>query len=167
VGREVSFWIDHSNIAPHLGHSLSLTYIVRRGHLVRRAESLSICMGPLVRPALKAPVILEAHDGWLDVDALDDAATVVIDGVGLEAGELVWFQCDGTYFTVRDCSITEETAGEPVVFKVPAAYWRDQRDRPVHFFYQVERLDGVSQRSATVTLQVRSGLPGGGKPSAE
>jgi hypothetical protein len=167
VGREVSFWIEHCIIAPHLGHSLSLTYVVRRGHLVRRAESLSIRIGPLVRPALKAPVILEAHDGWLDVDALDDAATVVIDGAGLEAGELVWFQCDGTYFTVRECSITEATAGQSVVFKVPAAYWRDQRDRPVCFFYQIERLDDVSQRSATETLQVRSGLPGGGKPHAE
>ncbi|MCL6701468.1 hypothetical protein [Pseudomonas sp. T1.Ur] len=167
VGRDVSFWIEHANIVPHLGHSLSLTYVVRRGHLVRRAESLSIHIGPLVRPALKAPVILEAHDGWLDVDALDDAATVVIDGVGLEAGELVWFRCHGTYSIIRDCSITEETAGQPVVFKVPAAYWRDQLDRPVYLSYQVERLDDVSQRSATETFQVRSGLPGGGKPRAE
>ncbi|WHS58426.1 hypothetical protein [Pseudomonas sp. G2-4] len=106
VGREVSFWVDHSQIAPHVGHELGLAYVVRHGHSVRRAEPLSLHIGPLVRPALKAPRILGVAEGMLDVDELQGGLTVVIDGAGLEAGELVWFQCNGNYVHVDEREIT-------------------------------------------------------------
>lgn len=156
VGREVSFWIDHSQLAPHVGRSLTLAYVVRRGHSVRRAEPLSLHIGPLVRPALKAPRIPELNEGWLDIDDLQEGVAVVIDDAGLEAGELVWLQCNGNYAHVAEREITEVTAGQPVTFVVPAAFWQDQRHRTVRLFYQVERLDDVSQRSGWVTVDVRS-----------
>ncbi|SDX84107.1 hypothetical protein [Pseudomonas sp. NFACC08-1] len=156
IGREVSFWIDHSQIAPHVGHGLSLAYVVRHGHSVRRAEPLSLHIGPLVRPALKAPRILGVAEGVVEVDELQGGLTVVIDGAGLEAGELVWFQCNGNYAHVEEREITEDTTGQPVSFVVPAAYWQEQRDRSVRLFYQVERLDDVSQQSDWVAVQVRS-----------
>lgn len=156
VGCQVSFWIDHSQIAPHVGHSLTLAYVVRRGHSVRRAEPLSLHIGPLVRPALKVPWILELNEGWLDIDDLQEGVTVVIDGAGLEAGELLWLQCNGNSAHVAEREITEATAGQPVTFVVPAAFWQDQRGRSVRLFYQVERLDDVSQRSEWVTVGVRA-----------
>lgn len=156
VGNKVSLWIDHADIAPHAGHSLTLGYVIRRGHSVRRAEPLSVRLGPLVRPALEAPRILELVEEWLDVEGLQGAATIVIDGVGLEAGELVWLQCNGSYAYVLEREITEATAGQSVVFAVPIAYWQAQREQSVRVFYQVERLDDVSQRSAEITVQVRS-----------
>ncbi|KIR18271.1 hypothetical protein PFLU4_11690 [Pseudomonas fluorescens] len=159
VGREVSLWIDHSLIAPHVGHNLALAYVVRRGHSVRRAEPLSLRIGPLQRPALKAPRIREMNDGWLNVDDLQEGVTIVIDDPGLEAGELVWLQCNGNSSYVREREITEATAGQPLVFVIPAAYWQDQGDRSVGVFYQVERLDDVSQRSEWVAVQVRSSAP--------
>ena len=160
VGREVSFWIDHSQIAPHVGHELSLAYVVRHGHSVRRAEPFSLHIGPLERPALKAPRILGVAEGVLEVDELQGGLTVVIDGAGLEAGELVWFQCNGNYAHVEEREITEAMAGQPLNFVVPAAYWQDQRDRSVRLFYQVERLDDASQQSGWVTVQVRSRVQG-------
>lgn len=160
VGREVSFWIDHSLIAPHVGHDLALAYVVRRGHSVRRAEPLSLYIGPLQRPALKALQIREMNDGWLEVGDLREGVTIVIDGAGLEAGELVWLQCNGSSAYVLEREITEATAGKPVVFVMPASYWQDQRGRSVNVFYQVERLDDVSQRSEWVTVRVRSSASG-------
>ncbi|WP_417697500.1 hypothetical protein [Pseudomonas sp.] len=156
VGREVSLWIDHSLIAPHVGHGLTLDYIVRRGHSVRRAEPLSLHIGPLRRPALKAPRLLGLSDGWLDIDDLQEGVTIVIDDAGLEAGELVWLQCNGNSFHVAEREITKATAGQSVTFVVPAAFWQNQRGRSVRLFYQVERLDDVSQHSEWVTVQVRS-----------
>ncbi|MGX9566108.1 MULTISPECIES: hypothetical protein [Pseudomonas] len=160
VGRELSFWIDHAQIAPHIGHSLSLAYVVRRGHSVRRGEPLSLHIGPLVRPALKAPRLLGLDEGRLDIDDLHNGVTVVIEGAGLEAGEVVWLQCNGNYAHVEEREITEAMAGQRVTFVVPAAYWQDQRGRAVRLFYQVERLDDVSQQSSWVTVQVRSKVPG-------
>lgn len=160
VGREVSLWIDHSLIAPHVGHDLALAYVVRRGHSVRRAEPLSLYIGPLQRPALKALQIREMNDGWLEVGDLREGVTIVIDGAGLEAGELVWLQCNGSSAYVLEREITEATAGKPVVFVMPASYWQDQRGRSVNVFYQVERLDDVSQRSEWVTVRVRSSASG-------
>ncbi|SDF77325.1 hypothetical protein SAMN04490204_1794 [Pseudomonas thivervalensis] len=159
VGREVSLWIDHALIAPHVGHELALAYVVRRGHSVRRAEPLSLPIGPLQRPALKALQVRGMNDGWLDVDDLQEGVTIVIDEPGLEAGELVWLQCNGNSAYVLEREITEATAGQPLVFVVPARYWQEQRDRSVRMFYQVERLDDVSQRSEWVTVQVRSRTP--------
>ncbi|KHK65412.1 hypothetical protein UG46_14840 [Pseudomonas fluorescens] len=156
VGNRLSLWIDHADIAPYSGHSLTLSYVVRRGHSVRRAEPLSVWLGPLVRPPLEAPRIPELIEDWLDVEGLQGAATVVIDGVGLEAGELVWLQCNGSYPYVLEREITEATAGQPVVFTVPATYWQAQREQSVRVFYQVERLDEVHQRSADITVQVRA-----------
>ncbi|WP_246883097.1 hypothetical protein [Pseudomonas sp. Tri1] len=160
VGRELSFWIDHAQIVPHIGHRLSLAYVVRRGHSVRRGEPLSLHIGPLVRPALKAPRLLGLDGGTLDLDDLHDGVTVVIDGARLEAGELVWLQCNGNYAHVEEREITETMAGQRVTFVVPAAYWQDQRGRSVRLFYQVERLDDVSQQSGWVTVQVPSKVPG-------
>ncbi|WP_245150908.1 hypothetical protein [Pseudomonas fluorescens] len=160
VGREVSLWIDHALIAPHVGHNLALVYVVRRGHSVRRAEPLSLHIGPLLRPALKAPRIREVNDGWLDVGDLQEGVTIVIDDPGFEAGELVWLQCNGNSAYVLEREITEATAGQPLVFVIPAAYWQVQGDRSVGVFYQVERLDDVSQRSEEVTVQVRSMVSG-------
>ncbi|WP_339505220.1 hypothetical protein [Pseudomonas sp. RL_105y_Pfl2_101] len=160
VGREVSLWIDHSLIAPYVGHDLVLAYVVRRGHSVRRAEPLSLHIGPLLRPALKALQIREMNAGWLEVDDLQEGVTVVIDDPGLEAGEWVGLQCNGNSAYVLEREITEATAGRPLVFVIPAWYWQAQRDRSVNVFYQVERLDDVSQRSEWVTVQVRSKAPG-------
>ncbi|EJL05209.1 hypothetical protein PflQ2_3298 [Pseudomonas fluorescens Q2-87] len=160
VGREVSFWIDHSQIAPHVGNALSLVYVVRQGHSVRRAEPLSLNIGALVRPALKAPRILGLEDGVLEVDELQSGLTVIIENAGTEAGELVWFQCNGNYAHVEEREITEATAGQALSFVVPGAYWQEQRGRSVTLFYQVERLDDVSQRSGEVTVQVRSMVQG-------
>ncbi|WP_338495849.1 hypothetical protein V5F23_17355 [Pseudomonas sp. WP18] len=156
VGREVSFWLDPSQFATHVGHDLALAYVVRRGHSVRRAESLSLHIGPLVRPALALPRIQALQDGRLDIDDYPDGVTVAIYGAGLEAGELVWLQCNGHYAHVEEREITEATAGQPVTFVVPAAFWQDQRGRSVQVFYQIERLDDVSQRSGDLTVQVGS-----------
>ena len=160
VGREVSIWIDHSLLAPHVGDHLALVYVVRRGHSVRRAEPLSLHIGPLLRPALKIPQIREAHDGWLEVDELREGVTIVIDDPGLEADELVWLRCDGSYAYVLEREITVATAGQPLFFVVPASYWQEQLGRTVNVYYQVERLDDVSQRSEWVTVRVRSQTPG-------
>lgn len=160
VGRKVSLWIDHSLIAPHEGHDLALVYVVRHGHSVRRAEPLSLHIGPLRRPALKALQILEMNAGWLEIDDLQEGVTIVIDDPGLEVGEWVWLQCDGNSTHVLEREITEATAGKSLKFVIPASYWQEQRDRAVSVFYQVERLDDVSQRSEWVTVQVRSRAPG-------
>lgn len=156
VGREVSFWLDHSQIAPHLGHDLNLAYVVRHGHSVRRAEPLSLHIGPLVRPPLKTPRILEMKNGVLDIDEHPNGATLVIEGAGLEAGEWIWLQCNGNNIHIEEREITKATAGQPATFVVPASYWQDQRGRSVRLFYQVERLDDVSQHSEWVTVEVRS-----------
>ncbi|MDO7896359.1 hypothetical protein [Pseudomonas citrulli] len=160
VGREVSFWLDPSQFAAHVGHDLALTYVVRRGHSVRRAEALALHIGPLLRPALELPRIQALQDGWLDIDDYPSGVTVTLYGAGLEAGELVWLQCNGRYAHVEEREITRVTAGQPVTFIVPAAFWQDQRGRSVQLFYQVERLDDVSQRSAELTVQVHAGDQG-------
>ncbi|MBT2340775.1 hypothetical protein J7E36_16635 [Pseudomonas fluorescens] len=160
VGGEVSFWLDHSQFAGHVGHELALTYVVRRGHSVRRAEALALHIGPLVRPALELPRIEALNDGLLEVDDFSKGVTVVIYGAGLEPGELIWLQCNGSHAYVDEREITEATAGQPVTFVVPAAFWQVQRGRSVQLFYQIERLDDVSQRSGEVTVQVRSGAQG-------
>jgi len=160
LGREVSFWIDHSHMARHVGQRLSLGYVVRHGRSARQSETLSVSIGPLVRPPLQAPRIEQVKEGALDIDALQGPVTVVIDGTGIEAGEWVGLQCDGRYTHVQEREITETMAGQPLVFEVPAAYWREQRNRLVQLFYQVERLDDVSQRSAQITIEVHTRTPG-------
>ena len=161
VGREVSFWMDPSQITPHIGSQLELTYIVRRGHSVRRADTLALHIGALARPALGAPRIVGLDEGRLDVDALGEGVTVIISDARFEPGELVWLQCDGNYSHVDEREIVEATAGQPISFRVPAAYWRDQLGRSVRVRYQVERLDDVSQHFAGVMVDVRarSALP--------
>ena len=156
VGREVSFWIDHALIAPHLGHHLDLSYVVRRGHSVRRAESLSLHIGPLVRPPLKAPRILGLKEGGLDVDEQEKGVSVIIETAGFEIGELVWLQCDGSYAYVGEREIVPANVGQPMTFVVPADYWQSQQGRSVRVRYQVERLDDVSQPFAGVEVHVRS-----------
>lgn len=160
LGREVSFWIDPVHIAPYVGRRLSLVYVVRHGRSARQAESLSVNIGPLVRPALKAPRVTGLNEGVLDIETLQGPVTVVIDGAGLAAGEWVGLQCNGTYTHVQDREISEAMVGQPLVFEVPAAYWQEQRNRSVRLFYQVERLDDVSQRSVEITIEVRTRTPG-------
>ena len=160
MGREVSFWLDHGLIAPHLGHRLTLAYVVRHGHSVRRAKPLSLRIGPLLRPPLKAPRIAALKDGWLELDVQENGVTVVVDGAGFEAGESVWLQCNGNYAHVEEREITEATAGQPLTFVVPGSYWQGQRGRSVRVFYQVERLDDVSQHYPGVSVQVRAEAPG-------
>lgn len=156
VGREVSFWLEHAQIAPHLGHRLDLTYVVRRGHSVRRAESLSLHIGALVRTPLKAPRISGLKGGALDIDEQEKGVTLIIDNAGFEIGELVWLQCDGSYAYVSEREIVQANVGQPITFLVPADYWASQRGRSVRVRYQIERLDDVSQHFAGVEVHVRS-----------
>ncbi|MCI0997240.1 hypothetical protein HWD95_25380, partial [Pseudomonas corrugata] len=146
----------HALIAPHLGHHLDLSYVVRRGHSVRRAESLSLHIGPLVRPPLKAPRILGLKEGELDVDEQEKGVKVIIETGGFEIGELVWLQCDGSYAYVEEREIVPASVGQPMTFVVPADYWQSQQGRSVRVRYQVERLDDVSQPFAGVEVHVRS-----------
>ncbi|MDB6443842.1 MULTISPECIES: hypothetical protein [unclassified Pseudomonas] len=156
VGREVSFWLDASQFAPHAGHHLDLAYVVRRGHSVRRAEVLSLHIGALVRQPLRAPRILGLKEGDVDVDTLDDGVTVVIEAVDFEVGEWIWLQCDGNYSHVEEREVVAAMVGQPVAFHVPAAYWQGQLGRSVRIRYQVERLDDVSQHFPGVLVDVRS-----------
>ncbi|WP_238964379.1 hypothetical protein [Pseudomonas sp. AF32] len=156
VGREVSFWLDASQLTPHLGHQLDLAYIVRRGHAVRRAETLSLHIGALVRPALKGPRLQGVSDGELEVDALREGVTVTIEASDFEVGEWIWLQCDGNYSHVEEREIVEAMVGQPIIFTVPAAYWHGQLGRSVRIRYQVERLDDVSQQFPGVLVAVRS-----------
>lgn len=154
VGREVSFWIDPEQMTPHIDHSLTLAYAVRHGRSVRRADSLSLRIGPLPRAALKPPHIVEMNAGALATDDLQHAVTIVIDDATLMAGESVWLQCNGSYSHIEARDVNDETAGQRLPFDVPVAYWQAQRGRSVQVFYEVQRLDDVSQRCEPISVRV-------------
>lgn len=158
VGGELSFWVGPDCIGPNLGGAVSLSYCVQQeGQAPRYSESTQLLIGPLVRTPLSAPAVLEAEEGDLDLQDAMDGVTVVIADAQAEEGELVYLRCDGDYFNHRDDrEITRETAGVPLVFIVPYRFWREHRDLAVRISYSVERLDDVSQRSATTYVQVRS-----------
>ncbi|WP_213938075.1 hypothetical protein [Pseudomonas sp. dw_612] len=157
VGHELSFWVNPEFIAPDLGSSVTITYCIERhGQAPLYSEPTRLSIGPLERAPLLAPVILEADEGWLDLQDSIDGVTVVIDDARTEEGELVYLRCDGINFSHRDeRDISREMAGEPLVFVVPYRFWREHQDSTVRVSYSVERLDDVSQLSDVALVQVQ------------
>ncbi|MEO6679374.1 MAG: hypothetical protein ABIO21_18660 [Pseudomonas sp.] len=157
VGHELSFWVNPEFIVPSLGSSLTVTYCVEQhGQAPRYSEPARLSIGPLERPPLLAPVILEADEGWLDLQDSIDGVTVVIDDARAEEGELVYLRCDGIHFSHRDeRDISREMAGEPLVFIVPYRFWREHQDSTVRVSYSVERLGDASQLSDVALVQVQ------------
>ncbi|MEB0046668.1 MULTISPECIES: hypothetical protein [unclassified Pseudomonas] len=158
VGQTLSFWVRPEFIAPSLGSAVTISYRVEQcGQLPRDSEPAQLSIGRLVRGPLLAPVVLEADEGWLDLPDSIDGVTVVIDNARTEEGELVYLKCNGTHFSHRDeREISRGMAGEPLVFIVPYRFWREHQDTTVRVFYSVERLDGVSQESEVMLVQVHS-----------
>jgi hypothetical protein len=158
VGGELSLWISPDCIAPNLGSTVTISYcVVQDGQEPRYSESAQLWIGPLQRGPLSAPDVLEAEEGWLDLQDAMDGVTVVVNDAQAEEGELVYLKCDGEYFNHRDDrEITREMAGQPLVFIVPYRFWREHRDLTVRVAYSVERLDDVSQKSEVTLVQVQS-----------
>ncbi|MDN3221158.1 hypothetical protein [Pseudomonas nunensis] len=157
VGQELSFWVSPEFIAPGLGSSVTITYCIEQhGQAPLYSEPMRLSIGPLQRPQLAAPIILEAEEGWLDLQDSIDGVTVVIDNARTEAGELVYLRCDGVHFSHRDeRDICREMAGEPLVFIVPYRFWREHQGSTVRVSYSVERLDDASQVSDVALVQVQ------------
>jgi hypothetical protein len=157
VGQELSFWVDPEFIAPALGSTVTITYCIEQhGQAPHYSEPLTLSIGPLERAPLLAPVVLEAEEGWLDLQDSIDGVTIVIDDARTEEGELVYMKCDGVHFSHRDeRDISREMAGEPLVFIVPYRFWREHQGETVRVSYSVERLDDVSQLSDVVLVQVQ------------
>ncbi|MFJ2682754.1 hypothetical protein ACIOYV_03310 [Pseudomonas sp. NPDC087342] len=157
VGQELSFWVRPEFIAPGLGSSVTITYCIEQhGQAPLYSEPMRLSIEPLERPQLAAPIILEAEEGWLDLQDSIDGVTVVIDDARTEAGELVYLRCDGVNFSHRDeRDICREMAGEPLVFIVPYRFWREHQGSTVRVSYSVERLDDVSQVSDVALVQVQ------------
>ncbi|KII35123.1 hypothetical protein NL64_05525 [Pseudomonas fluorescens] len=158
VGSELSFWVPPDCIAPNLGATVALSYCVyHEGQPPRYSEPTQLVIGTLTREPLIPPIVLEADEGWLDLQDAMDGVTVVIEDAQTEEGELVYLKCDGEYFSHRDDrDISRDMAGQPLVFIVPYRFWREHRDLPVRVSYSVERLDDVSQLSDVTVVQVRS-----------
>ncbi|KAA0985004.1 hypothetical protein FQ192_26835 [Pseudomonas sp. ANT_J12] len=157
VGHEVSFWVNPEFIVSGLGSSVILRYCIEQhGQAPLYSDPMPLSIGPLERAPLLAPIVLEADEGWLDLQDSIDGVTVVIDGARTEEGELVYLKCDGTEFSHRDeREISQEMAGEPLVFIVPYRFWREHQGSTVRVGYSVERLDDVSQQSEVVLVQVQ------------
>ncbi|MGF6113186.1 hypothetical protein [Pseudomonas frederiksbergensis] len=157
VGHELSFWVSPEFIVSGLGSSVTLRYCIEQhGQAPLYSEPMQLSIGPLERAPLFAPIVLEADEGWLDLQDSIDGVTVVIDGARTEEGELVYLKCDGTEFSHRDeREISREMAGEPLVFIVPYRFWREHQGSTVRVGYSVERLDDVSQLSEVVLVQVQ------------
>ncbi|EJN28914.1 hypothetical protein PMI36_00035 [Pseudomonas sp. GM79] len=158
VGGELSFWVSPESIAPNLGATITISYCVEKeGQEPRFSEPAQLLIGPLERGPLLPPSVLEADEGWLDLQDAIDGVTVVIDNAQAEEGELVYLKCDGEHFNHRDDrEISREMAGQPLVFIVPYRFWREHRDLTVRVAYSVERLDDVSQQSEVTLVQVQS-----------
>ncbi|MDR8363936.1 MULTISPECIES: hypothetical protein [Pseudomonas] len=158
VGGELSFWVSPDCIAPNLGTAVTISYCVeQKGQASRFSEPAKLLIGPLQREPLLAPTVLEADEGWLDLQDAIDGVTVVIDNAQAEEGELVYLKCDGEHFNHRDDrEISREMAGQPLVFIVPYRFWREHQDLTVRVAYSVERLDDVSQQSEATLVQVHS-----------
>lgn len=157
VGQVLSFWVGSEFIAPALGAKVKISYWVEQhGQAPFYSETTQLAIGPLVRAPLLAPIVLEADEGWLDVQDSIDGVTVVIDNARTEEGELVYLKCDGVNFSHRDeRDISREMAGEPLVFIVPYRFWREHQGSTVRVSYSVERLDDVSQLSEIALIEVQ------------
>ncbi|MFJ7794197.1 hypothetical protein [Pseudomonas sp. NPDC096950] len=157
VGHELSFWVNPEFIAPGLGSSVTINYCIEQhGRAPLYSEPARLSIGAVERAPLLAPVILEAEEGWLDLQDSIDGVTVVIDDARTEEGELVYLRCDGVNFSHRDeRDISREMAGEPLVFIVPYRFWREHQGSTVRVSYSVERLDDVSQLSDAALVQVQ------------
>jgi hypothetical protein len=157
MGYELSFWVKPEFIEPALGSSVKISYCIEQhGQAPLFSEPTPLSIGPLQRLPLSPPVVLEAEEGWLDLQDSIDGVTVVIDDARTEAGELVYLKCDGVNFSHRDDrDISREMAGEPLVFIVPYRFWREHQGSTVRVSYSVERLDDVSQLSDVVLVQVQ------------
>ncbi|KAA0967821.1 hypothetical protein [Pseudomonas sp. ANT_H12B] len=158
VGGELSFWVSPDCIAPNLGSTVTISYcVVQEGEAPRYSQATQLLIGALVRGPLLPPVVLEADEGWLDLQEAIDGVTIVINDAQAEEGELVYLKCDGINFNHRDDrEISREMAGEPLVFIVPYRFWRGHQDLTVRVSYSVERLDDVSQKSEVTLVQVQS-----------
>ncbi|RON08781.1 hypothetical protein BK659_15550 [Pseudomonas brassicacearum] len=156
VGSEISFWIDPHYITANLGSAVTFSYFVEHpGQAIRYSEQAQVMIGVRELLPLAIPDVLEADEGELDVRDALDGVTVVIDGSGVEQGELVYLKCDGTYFSHRDnIEVSDDSA---IVFIVPYRFWREHQDSTVRVSYSVERLDDVSQASEVLEMYVRSG----------
>jgi hypothetical protein len=131
--------------------------VEQRGQAPFYSEPAQLSIGPMVRAPLLAPVVLEADEGWLDLQDSIDGVTIVIDDAQTEEGELVYLKCDGVNFSHRDeREILREMAGEPLVFIVPYRFWREHQGSSVRISYSVERLDDVSQLSEAMLVQVQA-----------
>ncbi|UVM52790.1 hypothetical protein LOY38_12545 [Pseudomonas sp. B21-015] len=158
IEGELSFWIPPDCIAPNLGAVVTVSYCVeQKGQTSRFSEPAKLLIGPLERGPLLPPSVLEADEGWLELQDAIDGVPVVIDNVQAEEGELVYLKCDGEHFSHRDeREVFREMAGQPLVFVVPYRFWREHRDLTVRIAYSVERLDDVSQQSEVTLVRVQS-----------
>ncbi|MBK5552927.1 hypothetical protein JFU49_21985 [Pseudomonas sp. TH03] len=157
VGHELSFWVNPEFIAPALGSSVKIIYCIEQhGQAPLYSQLMQLSIGPLERAPLSAPIVLEAEEGWLDLQDSIDGVTIVIDDARTEEGELVYLKCDGVNFSHRDeREISREMAGEPLVFIVPYRFWREHQGSTIRVGYAVERLDDVSQLSDVALVQVQ------------
>jgi len=157
MGDELVFWVSPEFIEPALGSSVKISYCIEQhGQAPLYSEPTSLVIGPLERLPLSAPVVLEAEEGWLDLQDSIDGITVVINDARTEAGEWVYLRCDGVNFSHRDeRDISREMAGEPLVFIVPYRFWREHQGSTVRVSYSVERLDDMSQLSDVALVQVQ------------
>ncbi|WP_223549367.1 hypothetical protein [Pseudomonas sp. A-B-19] len=160
VGEELSFWVSPECIAPNLGSCVSIDYCVRQaGQGPRYSEVTALMVETLERRPLPEPIVLEADEGWVDLQDAQDGVTVVIENARADKGERIDLRCDGEKFNhCNEREITRDTAGEPLVFIVPYPFWREHRDSTIRVSYSVERLDGTRQQSAVTRIQVQSVL---------
>ncbi|MFY0729945.1 hypothetical protein [Pseudomonas sp. NFX15] len=158
VGDELSFWVTPACIAHNLGSSVSIDYCVKQAGLgPRYSQTTELMIGRLERGPLLAPIVLEADEGWLDLQDAQDGVTIVIERARAEEGELVYLKCDGENYSHRDDrEITRETADQPLVFIVPYRFWREHEGSTIRVAYSVERLDDASQLSGETRVQVRA-----------
>ncbi|MNF55673.1 hypothetical protein D3C84_371420 [compost metagenome] len=157
VGDELSFWVGPEFVTPNLGATVTFGYCVQQeGQAHLYSEQVPLLIGTLERRPLASPVVLEAEEGWLDLQDTLDGVTIVIEDAQVEDGELVYLKCDGDDFFHRDDrEITSETAGQAVVFIVPYRFWREHSGSTIRVSYQVERLDDTSQQSDVTLVQVQ------------
>ena len=158
VGDELSFWVSPECITLNLGSSVSVDYCVKQaGQGPRYSEVTALMIGILERRPLQAPTVLEADEGWVDLQDAQDGVTVVIENASAEKGERIYLECDGEKLNHHDDrEITRDTAGEPLVFIIPYPFWREHRDSAIRISYSVERLDGTRQQSGVTLVQVQS-----------
>lgn len=158
VADELSFWVSPECIALNLGSSVSVDYCVKQaGQGPRYSEVTALMIGILERRPLRAPTVLEANEGWVDLHDAQDGVTVIIENVSAEKGERIYLTCEGENFNHGDDrEVTRDNAGEPLVFIVPYPFWREHRDSAIRVSCSAERLDGTCQQSGVTLVQVQS-----------